>query len=573
MTNKALARLFKTTASLMELHEENVFKIRAFTGAVFVIERLTKEISTLTPAELEKIDGLGKGMISKIGEIQTKGSFSELDTLLANTPEGVVAMLKIKGIGPKKVKTIWKEAGIETIDALSQACEENKIALIKGFGEKTQQTILENIVFLLQQEGRFFYAEIEPIANEIGKEFEKTDFTFSLSGDIRRCIESGDVVKFLVASENSTSVFEFADNISFLQKQEKECSPYAWRGIGLPLGVKVEIKVCNPSEFGSKLILDSSGEGHLEKEVKEKTSLAQYFKMNKYSSEIQAYSSLNMPVFLPELREGLVEFRVNSSESIVGGEVKSELFTINSRLLTLKDLKGTLHNHTKYSDGENTLLEMSQKCIEMGLHYFGVADHSKSAQYAGGLYEKDVIKQHKEIDELNIQLAPFKILKGIESDILADGSLDYEDDLLKTFDYVVASVHSGLKMDEARANARLIKAIENPYTTILGHPTGRLLLRRQGYPIDHRKIIDACVANGVVIEINASPYRLDLDWRWIPYAIEKGAMLAINPDAHDLEGLEDMYYGTLIARKGGLTSANCLNAMSLEKIETFLTKG
>jgi DNA polymerase (family 10) len=209
----------------------------------------------------------------------------------------------------------------------------------------------------------------------------------------------------------------------------------------------------------------------------------------------------------------------------------------------------------------------------MGLQYFGVADHSKAAQYASGMYEEKVLKQQKEIDELNKQLAPFKILKGVESDILGDGSLDYEEDILRTFDYVVASVHSTLKMEESRANTRLIKAIENPYTTILGHPTGRLLLRRKGYPIDHYKIIDACVANGVCIEINASPYRLDLDWRWVPYALEKGAMLAINPDAHETDGLYDMYYGVCVARKGGLTAKNCLNAMGLKEIEAYLKKG
>lgn len=562
MSNKEIAKLFKITASLLELHDENPFKIRAYSGAVFSIEKMEQDISSLQAAELEKVEGLGKSIAGKIAEIQEKGSFSELDKLLNETPKGVVQMLKIKGIGPKKVKTIWKEAGIETIEGLSAACEENKIAQIKGFGEKTQQTILENIVFLLQQEGRFFYAEVEPLALEIQKELEKTSFTFSLSGQSRRFLETEELLRFLVASDDSLDVFALFDNLPFLQKTEKECSPYAWRGKALQPAIKVEIKICPPAQFGSKLILDSSGEGHLEKVVTENQTLAQYFRKHHFSSEKEAYLSLGMPVFLPELREGLIEFKNENEVSQFS----------NPELIRYQDLKGTLHNHTKYSDGENTLLEMAQKCLEMGLQYFGVADHSKSAQYANGLYEKDVLRQHAEIEELNKQLAPFKILKGIESDILGDGSLDYEQDILKSFDYVVASVHSGLGMDETRANARLIKAIENPYTTILGHPTGRLLLRRQGYPIDHRKIIDACVANGVVIEINASPYRLDLDWRWIPYALEKGAMLSINPDAHDLEGLHDMYYGTLVARKGGLTIKNCLNAMGLKELETFLKK-
>jgi DNA polymerase (family 10) len=571
MTNKELSKIFKLSASLMELHDENQFKIRAFSGAVYAIDKQEKEIITLSSAELEKLDGFGKSIVSKIAEIKATGSFTELNSLLEATPIGVISMLNIKGIGPKKVKTIWKEAGIETIDALSLACEENKIAQIKGFGEKTQQTILENIVFLAKQVGRFFFAEIEPITHTITQELQKSGLIFSLSGDARRYIETIEIVKYLVANNNPNQLFDLLDTFSFLEKSETESSPYAWRGKALPLGVKVEIKACDETEFGSKLILDSSGEGHLDRTINDNETLRQHFRKHKFASEELAYTSLALPVFLPELREGLVEFVVRSSEFVVGSQ-NNEQRTNNNELITLKDLKGTLHNHTKYSDGENTLLEMSQRCIEMGLQYFGVADHSKSAQYAGGLYEKDVIKQHQEIDELNKQLAPFKILKGIESDILGDGGLDYEDDILKTFDYVVASVHSGLKMDETKANARLIKAIENPYTTILGHPTGRLLLRRQGYPIDHKKIIDACVANGVVIEINASPYRLDLDWRWIPYAIEKGAMLSINPDAHDLDGLYDMHYGTLAARKGGLTATNCLNAMGLVELEKFLVR-
>ena len=562
MSNKEIAKLFKITASLLELHDENPFKIRAYIGAVFSIEKMEQEIASLNAEELEKVEGLGKSMAVKIAEIKDKGSFAELDNLLTITPPGVVQMLKIKGIGPKKVKTIWKETGIETIEALSVACEENKIAQIKGFGEKTQQTILENIVFLLQQEGRFFYAEVEPVALQLQNELEKTSFVFSLSGHARRYLETEDVLKFLVASENSASVFTFLDTLPFLQKNERECSPNAWRGKALQPNIKVEVKVCPPAQFGSKLILDSSGEGHLEKLINETETLAQYFRKQPFATEKQAYESLGMPVFLPELREGLIEFKNENEASGYS----------NPALINYQDLKGTLHNHTKYSDGENTLFEMAQKCIEMGLQYFGVADHSKSAQYAGGLYEKDILRQHAEIEELNNQLAPFKILKGIESDILGDGSLDYEDNILKSFDYVVASVHSALGMDEARANQRLIKAIENPFTTILGHPTGRLLLRRQGYPVDHRKIIDACVANGVVIEINASPYRLDLDWRWIPYALEKGAMLSINPDAHDLDGLHDMYYGSLVARKGGLTAKNCLNAMGLKELENYLKR-
>ena len=230
-----------------------------------------------------------------------------------------------------------------------------------------------------------------------------------------------------------------------------------------------------------------------------------------------------------------------------------------------------MHNHSKWSDGLFTIEEMAKHCISKGHQYLGMGDHSKSAFYANGMKEFQIIEQHKEIDALNAKYPAFKIFKGIECDILYDGSMDYENDVLTSFDYVVASVHSILKMTEEKAMQRLIGAIENPHTTILGHPTGRLLLMREGYPIDHKKMIDACVANRVVIEINANPYRLDLDWRWIDYALNKGAMLSINPDAHDLDGFADMYFGTLVARKGGLTKEHCLNAMNVEELTAYFS--
>jgi DNA polymerase (family 10) len=239
------------------------------------------------------------------------------------------------------------------------------------------------------------------------------------------------------------------------------------------------------------------------------------------------------------------------------------------KLIESADLKGILHNHSTYSDGMNSLEEMAVYCKQLGYEYLGICDHSQTASYAGGLKVEQVLLQQDEIKKLNQQLAPFKIFKGIESDILGNGNLDYEEDILKTFDFIVASVHANLKMDEEKATNRLLKAIENSYTTILGHPTGRLLLGRPGYPIDHKKIIDACAANNVVIELNAHPYRLDIDWRWIPYCLEKGVMISINPDAHQLKGYHDMNYGINVARKGLLTKEQCFNSKSLAEIEVY----
>jgi DNA polymerase (family 10) len=241
-------------------------------------------------------------------------------------------------------------------------------------------------------------------------------------------------------------------------------------------------------------------------------------------------------------------------------------------LIELTDLKGILHNHSTYSDGQNTLEEMAVYCKELGYQYLGICDHSKAAFYAKGMKEETIIQQHTEVDKLNQKIGgdgSFKVFKGIECDILNDGSLDYSNEVLASFDFIVASVHSNLKMTEEKAMNRLLRAIENPYTTILGHPTGRLLLMREGYPVDHAKMIDACAANGVVIEINAHPYRLDLDWRWIDYALNKGVKLSINPDAHEREGYHDMYYGVCTARKGGLFKEMCLNTFTLPEITAY----
>jgi DNA polymerase (family 10) len=278
-----------------------------------------------------------------------------------------------------------------------------------------------------------------------------------------------------------------------------------------------------------------------------------------YSSEEAIYSGAGLPYIEPELREGIFEFRLAEQGTL-------------PRLITLGDLRGSLHNHSTWSDGVNTLEEMALFCRdELKLDYLGICDHSKTAVYAKGLSEARVLAQQEEITLLNSRLAPFQIFKGIESDILGDGALDYTDDILATFDFVVASIHSAFRMDEERATARLIKAVENPYTTILGHPTGRLLLSRKGYPVDFKKLIDACAANGVAIEINANPLRLDMDWRWHQYAMEKGVMLSVNPDAHRTTGFYDMHYGVLAARKGGVSPEYCLNAFTLDQIISWFT--
>jgi len=535
MTTEEIAHALKLTAQLMELHEENPFKIKSIANAAYKLDKTDIDLQGKSLEELEKIEGIGKGIAAKINELLVTGNLKELTEMVAKTPIGVIEMLRIKGIGPKKVGQLWRELEIESVGELLYACNENRLVTLKGFGAKTQEAVKKQIEFFKSNIGKFHYAAVENFAidlvNELKKKY-KTEFV-SLTGAMRRKCDIIEEVEVLIAHSGDVN-FEESEN-----NQE----------------VKVKIISCTEEHFYNKLFETTATVEHLAQILNPPLgSSAQVF-----SSEEEIYKACNLQYIEPELREGLKEVELAKQNKI-------------PELIELSDLKGILHNHSTYSDGMNTLKEMAEYCKELGYEYLGICDHSQSAFYAKGLKPDRVLAQHAEIDELNKKLAPFKIFKGIESDILNDGLLDYSDEVLASFDFIVASVHSNLKMTEEKATARLLKAIENPYTTILGHPTGRLLLSRPGYPIDHRKIIDACAANGVVIELNAHPYRLDIDWRWIPYCIEKGVKISINPDAHEKSGYHDMYYGTCVARKGMLTKEMCFNALSLSEIESYFSK-
>ncbi len=527
-----IADVLQLTSKLLELHDGNTFKIRALANGAF---RLSKEhLDEITEEKLATIEGIGKSLAKTVVEIAKKGSSAELTELLAKTPQGVVEMLDVKGIGPKKVKQLWHELQIESVGELLYACNENRLISLKGFGAKTQQGVKESIEFLQAASGKAHYATVEELADNLVEELKELQYVsnISLTGDIYRKAQTLEKIDILIsADEIVESEFESPIPVNLIQVNEEE--------------------------FYYELVKTSSTKEHLEK-INFGALSPPSFKegIKGWSSEEDVYKALNKPYFIPEWREGLFE------EQILKNYPKD--------LIEEKHLKGILHNHSTYSDGANTLREMAEYCKELGYEYFGIADHSKSATYAGGLKEEDIIIQHKEIDKLNAELTPFKILKGTECDILFDGSLDYNNDILKTFDYVVASIHQHFKMDEEKATSRLIKAIENPYTTILGHPTGRLLLARPGYPVNHKKIIDACAANGVIMELNAHPYRLDIDWTWIPYCMEKGVKISINPDAHKKNGFQDMHFGVAVARKGLLTKNFCFNAMSLEEMNKYL---
>jgi DNA polymerase (family 10) len=550
MTNSDIADLFKLFADLSELHGGNPFKIKQFTNAFFRIDKMLMPLENLSIPELEKIEGIGKGIASKIDEINKTESFGELNDILVNTPEGVLMMMKIKGIGPKKIAIIWKELEIEEIGELLYACKENRLAQAKGFGLKTQQSVINQIEFMYASANKFHYTKVEQKAFDlIGKlQSIKSINNVSLCGAMRRKMEVIEAIEILVSYSDSNGL----ENIFFESNLFKEIKKIENGFKAIYEQIPVVISLCKNEDFVWQLFTKTSNENHL--------NLLDLKAINKQANnEEEIYKSIQLPYIFPEMREGTNEVELAKQNKL-------------PKLIEYTDLKGALHNHSTWSDGLNSIAEMAKACEKLGYNYFGIADHSKAAFYAKGLTEEQIINQHLEIDKLNKSNANFTIFKGIECDILYNGQMDYANDVLASFDYVVASVHSILKMNEEKAMSRLISAIENPYTTILGHPTGRLLLLREGYPINHYKIIDACAANKVAIEINANPYRLDLDWRYIDYALNKGILLCINPDAHNIEGLKDMYYGVQIARKGGLTKDNCLNTFSTEELKKYFNQ-
>lgn len=564
VTNSYIVETLELTAKLMELHNADEFKIRAYTNAVFYLDKYTGDLANLDFSQLTQIQGVGKMMAGKIVEIVSSGTLRELQELLTTTPEGVIDMFRIKGIGVKKIKVLWKELGIDNINDLQIACENGTIGKVKGFGGKTQEAILASIAFLNSQAGKLRMDKAQALAEVIQEELQKYYAKVEISGQVRRKNEVVDSLLFLVSNaEPQTGGFFEKLPESFVENA-KASSPFTWRGSYLDNKIGLEIKWVPQNQFVHKQFVYSADANHLKHKNEKGQTLLKLSKADGLSNEEEIYEKYGIPYIIPEMREGDFEFDWIQKRK-------------NDELVTWESLKGIVHNHSTYSDGRHSLEQMASYCQELGFEYLGIADHSQSAQYASGLLITKVQQQHAEIEQLNKKLnaaggKPFKILKGIESDILSDGSLDYPDEVLASFDYIVASVHSNLTMTEPRATERLIRAIENPYTTILGHPTGRLLLSRQGYPIDYKAIIDCCAENGVVIEINASPYRLDLDWRWIQYCIEKGVMLSINPDAHEMEGYHDMHYGVAVARKGGLTTDMTFNALSLVEMEGYLAK-
>ena len=539
MSNKEIAKVFQFLGKIMELHGENPFKTRSYSSAYITIRKLPIPLELMEVDDINQIPGVGKAISEKIQELLSTGTLQTLEKYTSITPEGIQNLLRIKGLGPKKVKTVWDELGIESPGELLYACNENRLVALKGFGEKTQTQLRKQLEYYFASAGKLHFATAEKLAIDLIESLEAvTNARFEVTGELKRLLPIINQIEFLSDTEQSDK--ELSDNVEDLlfdeEKEElffRDCPIVIIRTDDENWGMDM-LESSSTSEFLDAL--GNYGPGEVEEEI---------------------FEALNFPFVPSEMRED-------------GRVFEEDYMNKLNDVVDRSTIKGVIHNHSTYSDGVNTISEMVQACQLGGYDYLVMSDHSKSAFYANGLSIERVEQQWAEIDELNKGLKNFHVFKSIESDILSDGSLDYPDDILDGFDLVIASIHSNLKMDIDKATNRLIKAIENPYTRILGHPTGRLLLSREGYPIDYKKVIDACAENNVVIELNANPSRLDIDWTWIPYATEKGVKISINPDAHSTAGINDIIYGVHVARKAMLYNEDCLNTLNVSEFKNWI---
>ena len=543
ISNREISRAFSLYAELLLLHNQNERLSALLSGASYRIRRMNEDIISLSKPELLKL--FKPDIVTILIELRKTSTIEALDELVQLTPPGLFEMMRIRGLGGKKLSVLWKTAKIDTVEGLLHACKNNELSSIPGFGKKTEQNIINAIENYNSNQDRFHYASVADIADTLVATLQKLFKAkmISLTGEVRRQTTTVATIEILAAiAANKFKLPALKKTLVIQSSSEKQSTAHTLDEI------PVTIYHVAPGNFYEQLFVHTGSENHVQKvfgKIKKKTI---------FQSEEEIYTRAKMPFIVPELREDLAEWDHQPS----------------SELITLEDIKGVVHNHTTWSDGVDRLSDFITACKKRGYQYAVISDHSKNAHYAGGLKEEKVLRQFEEIDELNKKVKPFKIFKSIECDILVSGELDYDTELLKQFDLVIVSIHQLLKMNEEKATQRLIKAIENPYTTILGHMTGRQLLIRPGYPVNFKKVIDACAANRVVIEINANPYRLDMDWGHIPYALKKGVMISVNPDAHSINEIDNIRWGVSAARKGGLTVDMTWNAMPLRGIEKWL---
>jgi DNA polymerase (family X) len=577
VTKDAVIDMLEAIAQMLELKGENIFKIRAYSNAARALETHTGDFhKAVGESTLTEIPGVGKAIAEKITEAVATGQMTYFETLKAEFPPGIFEMFDLQGIGPKKIKTLWDELGVVTIAALQQACEDGRVAALRGFGQKTADNILKSIQNRQKHAGIFRLGEIAPEAEALLQELRELPEVsqVSIAGSYRRRKETVRDIDYIVATRSPEPVSDYFVNHRMVESVIAHGPTKS--SVRLKSGIQADLRVVTNEHYPFALAYFTGSKEH--NIAIRNRALAHGWTLNEYRlapdekskrepepippihTEADLHQALGLAYIAPELREDRGE---------IAAAEKREL----PDLLEIENLRGTFHNHTTASDGRNTLAEMAEAAQELGLQYLGIADHSKSSFQAHGLEADRLLKQIAEIQEMNKQWAGhFKLFAGVECDILKDGSLDFPNEILAKLDYVVASVHNAFSMPEAEMTARIIRAISNPHVTFLGHLTGRLLLSREGYQVDVPAVIEAASASGTIIELNANPRRLDMDWRWWPLARQKGVKCVINPDAHNTSTLQFLYFGVGTARKGWLTRHDVINCLPLGKIEVELER-
>ncbi|MBX3738824.1 MAG: DNA polymerase/3'-5' exonuclease PolX [Candidatus Didemnitutus sp.] len=582
MKKAEIAAVLNDIATLLELKGENPFKIRAYVGGARVIESLSEEeiAARVAAGTLDEVKGIGDALAQKVGELHATGKLEFYEKLKASLPPGLVELLEIPGVGPKKIKALHEQLGIDSIAKLEAGCKAGQVAALAGFGEKTQAKILEGIANRAAYGKRHVWLEAWEVAEPIlaGLRALPQVEQAEHAGSLRRRLETVGDLDFLVATREPLPVADWFVKLPVVKEVTAHGETKA--SVRLHSGIQADLRLVPPEQFvfalhhftGSKdhnvqmrgralqrgLSMSEWGLVPAEGEGTAKQKAEDRGRKTEIKTEEQLFRALGLNFIPPELREGL-------------GEIEAAEAGPLPRLLEEIDLRGVFHNHTTESDGHNTLEEMVRAAQELGWDYLGIADHSKASFQARGLDEARLAAQVAAIRKLNAaKKFTTHVFAGSEVDILPDGRLDFADDVLATLDYVVVSVHSSFKQSREDMTARIIRAIENPHVTMLGHLTGRILLERPGYDVDAEKIIDAAIANGVIIELNASPWRLDMDWRLWRRAAERGLLTSINPDAHSTDQLQWFKAGVAAARKGWLTREQVLNTRSLAEVQRYL---
>ena len=567
MDKKEAAKILNEIGTLLELKGENPFKIRAYQNAARALE--TSDIvldKDLKIEDLRGIKGIGSHIADRIKEFADSGSFKLYEDLRKSIPPGLIEMLKIPTLGPKKIKYLFDSLAITNIGQLEYACIENRLLELPNFGRKSQENILRGIEAVKKYKGRFLFAEVITEAEDVHDKIKNFKYVIrsNLAGSIRRkkgVVKDIDIVASTGSPDKVMNYFT-----SLPEAEEVIAKGETKSSIKLKSGINVDIRTVSDSQYPYALHHFTGSKEH--NTAMRTMAKKDNIKMNEYglfrngslvkcSSEKDIFNFFSMDWIPPELRENYGEIEAAKNKAL-------------PRLIEEKDIKGLFHIHTAWSDGNMSIAQVCEEIKKMGLEYAGISEHSKTASYAGGLKDEDIAAYFEEIDKLNKKYKNFKIFKGIESDILLDGSLDYSDEVLSKFDFVIAAIHSSFNLSEEQMTDRIVKAIENKFTTMIAHPTGRLLLARDPYKVDIIKIINAAAENNVDIELNASPFRLDLDWRMCKYAKERGIKIFINPDAHSIENLYEYKFGVNTARKGWLEKGDVPNTLSAEEISNYL---